>query len=146
MGDSSDGLMQLRPVTFRYKQAFADGSKPLEFGLIAEEVAEVYPDMVVRSANGQIETVKYQELAPMLLNEVQKQRAEIRSLEERLARIEAGLARERSAAREVRPQSAYLAARALNQSTSSSPRPSGRDCEPGGADNLDERRVFSRLP
>jgi hypothetical protein len=50
-------------VTFRYKQAFADGSKPVEYGLIAEEVAEVYPDMVVRSADGQIETVKYQDLA-----------------------------------------------------------------------------------
>ena len=98
MGDSSGGLMKLRPVTFRYKQAFADGSKPLEFGLIAEEVAEVYPDMVVRSANGQIETVKYQELAPMLLNEWQKQNAtitaqkeEISSLEKRLAKLEAAL-------------------------------------------------------
>jgi hypothetical protein len=91
MGDASDGLFRLRPVTFRYKRPFADGSKPVEFGLIAEEVAEVYPDMVVRSADGQIETVKYQDLAPMLLNEVQKQKEEIRSLEERLARVEAAL-------------------------------------------------------
>jgi len=92
MADASDGLMKLRPVTFRYNQAFPDGSKPLEYGLIAEEVAEVYPDMVVRSANGQIETVKYQELAPMLLNEVQKQNAIIHAFEERLARVEARLA------------------------------------------------------
>jgi hypothetical protein len=73
MSDASDGLMRLRPVTFRYKQPFDDGAKPIQYGLIAEEVAEVYPDLVARSADGQIETVKYQLLDPMLLNEVQKQ-------------------------------------------------------------------------
>jgi hypothetical protein len=73
MADGSDGLMRLRPVTFRYKQPFDDGTKPIQYGLIAEEVAEVYPDLVARSADGQIETVKYQLLDPMLLNEVQKQ-------------------------------------------------------------------------
>jgi len=98
MADASDGLMQLRPVTFRYKKAYEDGSKPVQYGLIAEEVAEVYPDMVARSADGQVETVRYQLLDPMLLNELQKQHAtiraqqeQIRSLEERLARIEAAL-------------------------------------------------------
>jgi len=84
--------MRLRPVTFRYKQAYADGSKPIQYGLIAEEVAEVYPDLVARSADGQIETVKYQVLDPMLLNELQKQNERIRSLEERLAKVEAALA------------------------------------------------------
>jgi hypothetical protein len=73
--------------------------------LVAEEVAEVYPDLVARSADGQVETVKYQVLDPMLLNELQKQHAtiavqkeqirtqeeQIRSLEERLARVEATL-------------------------------------------------------
>jgi hypothetical protein len=99
MADASSGLMRLRPVTFRYKQPFADGSKPVQYGLIAEEVAEVYPDLVARSADGRIETVKYQLLDPMLLNELQKQNAtitaqqeQIRSLEERLARLEAAFA------------------------------------------------------
>jgi hypothetical protein len=78
MGDASYGLMRLRPVTFRYKKPFDDGSKPIQYGLIAEEVAEVYPDLVARSADGQIETVKYQLLDPMLLNEVQRQHGEIR--------------------------------------------------------------------
>ena len=49
MSDASDGLMRLRPVTFRYKQPFEDGAKPLQYGLIAEEVGEVYPDLVARS-------------------------------------------------------------------------------------------------
>lgn len=98
MGDASNGLLRLRPVTFRYKKPFDDGSKPVQYGLIAEEVAEVYPDLVARSADGQVETVKYQLLDPMLLNELQKQNAtiaaqqeQIRSLEERLARVEAAL-------------------------------------------------------
>jgi hypothetical protein len=98
MGDASDGLMRLRPVTFRYKKPFDDGSKVVQYGLIAEEVAEVYPDLVARSADGQIESVKYQLLDPMLVNELQKlnamimaQKAQIRSLEERLARVETAL-------------------------------------------------------
>jgi hypothetical protein len=104
--DVNQNLLRLRPVTFRYKKPFADGAKPIQYGLIAEDVARVFPDLVAHSADGQIETVKYQMLAPMLLNGVQLQQAEIRqlkqevdrqrleneSLEERLARIEAALA------------------------------------------------------
>jgi hypothetical protein len=96
MGEASSGLLRLRPVTFRYKQPYEDGSKPIDYGLIAEEVAQVYPDLAVRGADGQIQTVQYQKLTPMLLNEVQKQAEEnrrqaeqIRLLEERLAALEA---------------------------------------------------------
>ena len=92
MGDASQGLMRLRPVTFRYRKAFTDGSKPMQYGLVAEEVAEVYPDLVAHSADGQIETVKYQVLDSMLLNEVQRQQREIQGLQERLAKMEAMLA------------------------------------------------------
>jgi hypothetical protein len=84
MGDASRDLMRLRPVTFRYKQPFADGSTPIQYGLIAEEVADVYPDLVAHSADGQIETVKYQVLDSMLLNEVQRQEANISRLEQRV--------------------------------------------------------------
>jgi hypothetical protein len=91
MGEASRGLMRLRPVTFRYQKPFADGSKPIQYGLIAEEVNEVYPDLVAHSADGQIETVKYQVLDSMLLNEVQRLDQENRRLEERLALLEAAL-------------------------------------------------------
>src|ERR1700738_1542953 len=64
--------LRLRPVTYRYKQTYADGSKPLDYGLIAEEVAKIYPDLVVRGRDGQVETVQYHKLTPMLLNEVRK--------------------------------------------------------------------------
>jgi hypothetical protein len=71
MGDASRNLLQLRPVTFRYKKAAADGSKQLEFGLIAEEVAEVYPELVIKGKDGQPEAVEYGQLPAMLLNELQ---------------------------------------------------------------------------
>jgi hypothetical protein len=73
MSEASADLMRLHPVTFRYKKPYADGSKPIDYGLIAEEVAEIYPDLVVRGADGKIETVQYQKLTPMLLNELQRE-------------------------------------------------------------------------
>ena len=92
MGDASKGLLQLRPVTFHYKKPDTDGSNPLEYGLIAEEVAGVYPELVVRGKDGQVETVQYQKLPAMLLNELQKQNETIRKLEARLAALESQLA------------------------------------------------------
>ena len=88
MGDVSSGLLQLRPVTFRYKETYADGEHPVQPGLIAEEVAEVYPDMVVHDSEGEIETVQYHKLIPMLLNELQKQERKINELMDRLSLLE----------------------------------------------------------
>ena len=82
MGDASRDLMRLRPVTYRYKKPFSDGSRPIQYGLIAEEVADVYPDLVAHSSDGQIETVKYQVLDVMLLNEVQRLQAQIEAQQE----------------------------------------------------------------
>jgi len=79
MGDLSARLMQLRPVTFRYNAQGADA--PLRFGLVAEEVNEVLPELVARNKDGEIETVMYHELPAMLLNEIQKQRRAIDGLE-----------------------------------------------------------------
>ncbi|MFN7977306.1 MAG: tail fiber domain-containing protein [Vicinamibacterales bacterium] len=77
MGEASSRLMQLRPVTYRYTQAYADGSKPIDYGLIAEEVEQVYPDLVAHLKNGEVETVQYHKINAMLLNEVQKQHRQI---------------------------------------------------------------------
>ena len=73
MADSTNALMQLRPVTFVYKPEYAKGDRTLQYGLIAEEVAQVYPDLVAYDKDGQPFTVRYQYLASMLLNEFQKQ-------------------------------------------------------------------------
>jgi hypothetical protein len=88
MGDASTGLLRLRPVTFRYIQPYADGSKPRDYGLIAEEVDAVYPDLVVRNAAGDVETVQYHKLVPMLLNEMQRQQHELDRLHARLVELE----------------------------------------------------------
>jgi hypothetical protein len=96
MESVSDNLMKLRPVTFYYKPEYAGGSRLLQYGLIAEEVAEVYPELVQYDNKGEVETVSYHFVNAMLLNEVQKQRRQIeaqetviKSLEQRLARLEA---------------------------------------------------------
>jgi hypothetical protein len=73
MDDTSSALMKLRPVTFRYRDDPSPGGPALQYGLIAEEVAEVLPELVARSADGRVETVMYQFLTPMLLNELHKQ-------------------------------------------------------------------------
>jgi hypothetical protein len=66
----SNNLLKLRPVTFRYKD---DSTGTRQYGLIAEEVARLYPELVTVGADGQVETVHYHEFIPMLLNELQKQ-------------------------------------------------------------------------
>jgi hypothetical protein len=110
MGDSSSKVFQLRPVTFLYRAEYDDGSHALQYGLIAEEVAKLYPEIVGYDKDGQPSSVKYQSLAPMLLNEVQKQNARVekleeqnRKLEERLAALEALLSSQTPAA--ARPAS-----------------------------------------
>jgi hypothetical protein len=87
METATDKLLQLRPVTFRYKQGQKGGAHPLQYGLIAEEVAEVYPDLVQRSPEGESNTVLYHTLPSMLLNEFQKQHRAIESLKEQLAQV-----------------------------------------------------------
>ena len=73
MGDITSALMSLRPVTFFYKSEYANGDRTLQYGLIAEEVAKVYPDLVAYDQDGQPYSVRYQYLSTMLLNEVQKE-------------------------------------------------------------------------
>jgi hypothetical protein len=85
MDAASSGLMKLRPVTFHYKADGNPSGRRLQYGLIAEEVADVYPDLVAHSADGQAETVMYQYLPAMLLNEYQKQQRTIDRQSEELA-------------------------------------------------------------
>jgi hypothetical protein len=94
LGDTSRRILQLRPVRFTYKQPFANGSRPVQYGLIAEEVAEVFPELVARNADGEIETVKYHVLPTLLLAEIQRvererqaQAARIDTLERQLQRL-----------------------------------------------------------
>lgn len=79
VGELSERLLDLRPVAFRYRShAAADPETPLEFGLIAEEVATAFPELVVRNEEGSPQTVKYRLLAVLLLNELQRHDEELR--------------------------------------------------------------------
>jgi trimeric autotransporter adhesin len=102
LGTTSKNLSLLRPVSFHLK---SDPNGAVQYGLIAEEVDKVYPELVLRDSDGKIQGVRYDELAPMLLNEVQKQQrinseqadqnaaqsAKIASLEKQLADIQVAL-------------------------------------------------------
>jgi hypothetical protein len=74
IGSVSEKLRQLRPVSFHLK---SNRGGEVQYGLIAEEVVKVYPELVIRDAKGRIDGVRYDELAPMLLNEVQKEQAHV---------------------------------------------------------------------
>jgi hypothetical protein len=88
MSSNTAKIDELRPVTFRLK---SDPHGPILYGLIAEEVAKVYPELVTHDAEGKIDGVRYEELGPMLLNEVQKQAAEIRDLKKLVVEMQGGL-------------------------------------------------------
>ena len=75
MGSASEDIYKLRPTTFNYK-----GSTETRYGLIAEEVSEVMPNLVVYDKSGDPQTVMYHELPALLLNEIQKLRKEIDDL------------------------------------------------------------------
>jgi hypothetical protein len=74
MDKASEGLLALKPVTFHYKN---DQKGIPQFGLIAEEVAEVNPDLVARDKNGEIYTVRYDQVNAMLLNEFLKEHKKV---------------------------------------------------------------------
>jgi hypothetical protein len=88
MGDQSNGLLQLRPVTFRYK---SDPTGQLQYGLVAEQVAKVYPELVTYGPDGKVLTVRYSMLSAMLLNELQKQSRENQRLATQVGNLSAQL-------------------------------------------------------
>jgi Chaperone of endosialidase len=76
MGKASEALYALSPVSFRYNKQY-DATQTIAFGLIAEDVAEVYPDLVGRNREGQPESVRYEQINAMLLNEFLKEHKKV---------------------------------------------------------------------
>jgi uncharacterized coiled-coil protein SlyX len=83
IGKASEAILALQPVTFRYKTEI-DGSGTKQFGVVAEEVEKVNPDLVTRDEEGKPQTVRYEAVNAMLLNEFLK---EHRAVEEQECRI-----------------------------------------------------------
>jgi Chaperone of endosialidase len=95
MDKASEAILALKPVTFHYR---SDETSTPQFGLIAEEVAKVNPDLVVRDKKGEIYTVRYDAVNAMLLNEflkshrkMEEQQAMIEQLEKQIETLTAGL-------------------------------------------------------
>ncbi|MEY2497398.1 MAG: hypothetical protein QOD12_954, partial [Verrucomicrobiota bacterium] len=84
MDASSEAILSLKPVTFRYKQELDPKNIP-QFGLVAEEVEKVNPDLIVRDAEGKVLTVRYEAVNAMLLNEFLKQHRKVEELEATVA-------------------------------------------------------------
>jgi len=87
MDVASEVILALKPVTFHYKSDPAGAGA--QFGLIAEEVAEVNPDLVVRDKNGEIYTVRYDQVNAMLLNEFLKEHRKVQEQEATISQLQA---------------------------------------------------------
>ena len=79
MHTASEAIYGLKPVSFRYHKEY-DRTQTIAFGLIAEEVAEVHPDLVGRNPAGQPESVRYEQINAMLLNEFLKEHRKVEQL------------------------------------------------------------------
>jgi hypothetical protein len=84
MEEASEVLYNLKPVSFRYKPVI-EATRPLSFGLIAEDVEKISPDLVTRGADGQAMSVRYDQVNAMLLNEFLKEHRKVEKLEELVA-------------------------------------------------------------
>jgi len=84
MDKASEAILALQPVTFRYKHELDPDGIP-QFGLVAEDVEKVNPDLVARDAYGKAYTVRYEAVNAMLLNEFLKEHRKVESLEKAIA-------------------------------------------------------------
>ena len=91
MDQTSEAILGLKPVTFHYK---SDSTGTPQFGLIAEEVAKVNPDLVVRGDDGEIYTVRYEAVNAMLLNEFLKEHRKVERQEATIAELKSMVAQQ----------------------------------------------------
>lgn len=87
MGARSAGVLRLRPVTFFYTGDAGDADGVRQYGLVAEEVAAVYPELVTHTEQGDVQAVRYQEIIPLLLDQLQRQQRELADLRAAIAEL-----------------------------------------------------------
>ena len=90
MDKTSEAIFALKPVTFRYKKEI-DANRIPQFGLVAEDVAKVNPDLVVNGRDGKPYTVRYEQINAMLLNEFLKEHKKVQDLETTVAQQQKGM-------------------------------------------------------
>jgi Chaperone of endosialidase len=95
MDKASEAILALKPVTFRYKHELDPDGIP-QFGLVAEQVEKVNPDLVVRDADGKINTVRYEAVNAMLLNEFLKEHHKVEQQQNEIDALKAQLKEQRA--------------------------------------------------
>jgi endosialidase-like protein len=90
MDNASEALYQLKPVTYHYKKEI-DRTQSLDYGLVAEEVANVDPNLTIRDGKGQVESVRYMAVNAMLLNEFLKEHRAFLEEQSKVQRLESAL-------------------------------------------------------
>ena len=93
MDKASEAILALKPVSFQYKEEIDPEGIP-QFGLIAEEVEKVNPDLVGRDENGKVSTVRYEAVNAMLLNEFLKEHRMVEDQEAAIAQLKASMAQQ----------------------------------------------------
>src|SRR5204862_1594824 len=86
MENASDAIFSLKPVTFHYKHQL-DAKGILQFGLVAEQVEKINPDLVARDAKGKAYTVRYEAVNAMLFNEFLKDHRKMQHQEETITQV-----------------------------------------------------------
>ncbi len=98
MEKASETILALKPVSFRYKKEI-DPERTPQFGLIAEEVAKVNPDLVTRDAEGKVFTVRYEAVNAMLLNEFLKEHREVQDQKATITQLKSTVAQQQTEVR-----------------------------------------------
>jgi hypothetical protein len=94
MGKASEAILEFKPVSFRYKKEIDPHGIP-EFGLIAEEVGKVNPDLIIRDREGKPQTVRYEQVNAMLLNEFLKEHRKVQEQQKQIDSLKAELKEQR---------------------------------------------------
>ena len=112
MDKASEAILALKPVTFHYK---SDAKNTPCFGLIAEEVAGVNPDLVVRNKNGEIWSVRYDQVNAMLLNEFLKEHKKVQEQQTTIGQLKSNAAKQEATISELKSDLQTVVARLKDQ-------------------------------
>jgi septal ring factor EnvC (AmiA/AmiB activator) len=114
MENASEGILALKPVTFHYK---TDKANTPQFGLIAEDVAKVNPDLVVRDKDGGIYTVRYDVVNAMLLNEFLKEHKKVEKQQATIGQLKSNAAKQDATISELKKDVGVLTAQLKEQAS-----------------------------
>src|SRR5437016_12114246 len=109
MDTACEAILALKPVTFRYEHELDLDGVP-QFGLIAEQVEKVNPDLVVRGEDGKVTTVRYEAVNAMLRNEFLKEHRNVAEQQTTIAELKAALAKQQATNAQQQQQIEALAA------------------------------------